>query len=59
MKYVRKTVDRYDLMVDYGTGFECVTSEETMKEARKRRGEYAENDWDYKAMKIVKRRVKK
>lgn len=56
-KPVRKTVDEYQVMGNYGQGWECVTSEETRKEARERLKEYIENE-SGTAFKIVKKRVK-
>ena len=43
MAYKRKTVDRWDIMTDYGTGFECECSEYSRKLARQREKEYREN----------------
>lgn len=40
MAYIRKTVDRWDIMTDYGYGWEC---EYTRKEALQRLKEYREN----------------
>lgn len=34
MAYIRKTVDRWDIMTDYGYGWECECSEYTRKEYR-------------------------
>lgn len=41
--YIRKTVDRWDIMTNYGYGWECECSEYTLKEARQRLKEYREN----------------
>lgn len=41
--YVRKTVDRWDIMTNYGYGWERECSEYTRKEALQRVREYAEN----------------
>lgn len=43
MAYQRKTVDRYDIITNYGYGWECECSEYTRKEARQRVKEYREN----------------
>ena len=41
--YIRKTVDRWDIMTNYGYGWECECSEYTLKEAKHRLKEYREN----------------
>ena len=41
--YKRKTVDRWDIMTDYGYGWECECSEYTWKEAKQTAKEYREN----------------
>jgi len=45
MAYTRKTVDRWDIMVNYGygDGWEWEISEYTRKEAKERLKEYREN----------------
>lgn len=43
MAYIRKTVDRWDIMGNYGYGWECECSEYTFKEAKQRLKEYREN----------------
>jgi hypothetical protein len=43
MAYIRKTVDRWDIMGNYGYGWECECSEYTLKEAKQRLKEYLEN----------------
>lgn len=43
MAYIRKTCDRYDIMTNYGYGWECECSESTYKEAKQRAKEYREN----------------
>jgi predicted SprT family Zn-dependent metalloprotease len=43
MAYVRKTIDRWDIMSNYGYGWECECSEYTRKEAEQRLKEYREN----------------
>ncbi len=42
--YTRKTVDIWEIQGNYGCGWECVTAEETRKEARERFREYTENE---------------
>jgi hypothetical protein len=39
----RKTIDRWDIMTNYGYGWECECSEYTYKEAKERYKEYKEN----------------
>jgi hypothetical protein len=55
MKYQRKTADEFDVESNYGQGFEIVTCESTLKEARARRREYEANAGG--VYRIVKRRV--
>lgn len=43
MAYIRKTVDRWDIMSNYGYGWECECSESTFKEAKQTLKEYREN----------------
>lgn len=43
MKYQRKTRDRWDIITNYGYGWEVECSEYTHEEAAKRRQEYCEN----------------
>lgn len=43
MAYARKSIDRWDIMTNYGYGWECECSEYTYKEAQQRVKEYAEN----------------
>ena len=59
MAYVRKTYDEYDIVTNYGYGWEVECTEETMKEARQRKKEYLENACGLIGIKIVKRRVRK
>ena len=46
MAYTMKTVDIYEIQVDYGFGygFETVCSEDNYKEAKQRLKEYRENE---------------
>ena len=43
MAYQRKTRDRWDIMTNYGYGWECECSEYTAKEAKQTAKEYREN----------------
>ena len=43
MGYRRKTIDRYDIMTNYGYGWECEVSEYTYREAKQRLKEYRQN----------------
>lgn len=53
--YIRKTRDIFELMGNYGCGWEYITEEETQTEARRRLAEYRENAPGY-PYKIVKKR---
>ena len=41
--YTRKTIDRWDIMTNYGYGWECENSEYTYKDAKRSYKEYCEN----------------
>jgi len=41
--YQRKTIDRWDIMTNYGYGWECENSEYTRKDAKRSLKEYREN----------------
>jgi len=43
MAYVRKTRDRWDIMTNYGYGWECENSEYTREDGRRSLKEYREN----------------
>lgn len=43
MAYQRKTRDRWDIMTNYGYGWECENSEYTRADARRSLKEYREN----------------
>ena len=59
MAYQRKTIDIWEIQGNYGYyGFECVSTEETIKEARQTLKEYRENETGI-SFRIVKKRVKK
>ena len=56
MTYQRKTRDRWDIMTNYGYGWECECSEYTWKEAKQTAKEYRENT--HAAVRIEKHREK-
>ena len=56
--YTRKTVDRYDIMTNYGYGWECECSEDNYKEAKQRLKEYRENSCGRWSTKLEKHREK-
>lgn len=58
MAYQRKTRDRWDIMTNWGYGWECECSEYTRKEARQRLKEYIENVGDRCAVRLEKHREK-
>ena len=43
MVYKRKTIDRWDIMTNYGYGWECKNSEYTLSDAKRSLREYREN----------------
>lgn len=43
MAYIRKTRDRWDIMTNYGYGWDCECSEYTWADARRTAQEYREN----------------
>jgi hypothetical protein len=57
MAYIRKTQDEYQLLANYGQGWEVETTEETRKEIKERLKEYRDNAPQY-SYKIVTKRVK-
>jgi len=54
----RKTIDVYEMHVNYGQGWEHETTEFTLKDARAQRKTYRENCPEYPT-KLVRRRVRK
>ena len=54
--YIRKTRDEYEIQGNYGYGWECETTEETLKEAKAQAKCYRENV-NY-PIRIVKKRIK-
>lgn len=59
MAYVRKTYDEYEIVTNYGYGWEVECTESSMKEARQRVREYRENARGLISIRIVKRRRRK
>ena len=57
MSYVRKTEDVYSIRGNYGSGFEEVTTEETMKDALRCLKDYRDNVPQY-PHKIAVKRIK-
>ena len=58
MIYIRKTIDEYRLLCNYGYGWECILIEETKKYIIKRKREYIENAPQYPYI-VIKKRVRK
>lgn len=56
--YQRKTVTEYVMQGSYGCGWEDLTTEDSLREAKKRLREYDENE-EYARHRIITRRVKK
>lgn len=56
--YIRKTRDRWDIMTNYGYGWECECSEYTRTEARKTLKEYFQNACGRFSVRLEKRREK-
>lgn len=56
MAYIRKTRDEYEIQGHYGYGFECVTTEETWRDAKMQIKCYRENE-PGTAFRIIKKRV--
>jgi len=59
MAYVRKTYDQYEVVTNYGYGWETEVTEDTYIEALMRKKEYIENVRNLIGIRIVKRRVRK
>jgi hypothetical protein len=57
MAYTRKTTDEWEVLANYGYGYEVVTTETTLKGAKQQAREYRENDVMALDVKIKKRRV--
>ena len=58
MAYKRKTRDRWDIMTNFGYGWEWECSEYTRKEAHRRLKEYKENCGDRCKVRLEKHREK-
>lgn len=58
MAYERKTIDTWELQLNYGYGWKYTLTEFTRKEARARLKECRENQPQYPA-RLVKKRVRK
>ena len=58
MSYIRKTEDVYSIMGNYGSGYEEVTTEETMEDALRCLKDYRDNEPQYPFF-IKKTRVRK
>ena len=58
MSYKRKTRDRWDIMTNYGYGWECECSEYTYKDAKQTLKEYRENSCDRFYVRLEKHREK-
>ena len=59
MAYIRKTEDEYQIVTNYGYGWEVEVTEPTRAEARKTAKEYLENAQGLMGIKIVKKRIRK
>ena len=56
MAYVRKTYDEYEIVTNYGYGWEVEVTEPTYKEAKQTYREYLENARGLLGIKIIHRR---
>ena len=59
MAYIRKTYDEYEILTNYGYGWEVEITEPTMKEAKQTVREYKENARNLIDIRIRKHRVRK
>lgn len=56
--YTRKTRDVWEVQGNYGQGWECVTVEESRKDARERLREYRDNEPMYPhRIKLTRERI--
>lgn len=56
--YTRKTRDVWEVQGNYGQGWECVTSEESRKDAKERLREYRDNEPMYAhRIKLTRERI--
>lgn len=58
MAYERKTRDEYEIVTNYGYGWEVELTEDTAEEARERKREYLDNAKGLVGIYIRKRRVR-
>ena len=58
MSYQRKTRDRWDIVTNWGYGWECECSEYTLKEAKQTAHEYRENSSGRYLVRLEKHREK-
>ena len=58
LMYTRKTRDRWDIMTNWGYGWECECSEYTLSEARKTYREYRDNSDGRFSVRLEKHREK-
>ena len=56
MAYQRKTRDRWDIMTNWGYGWECENSEYTRVDAKRSLSEYRENSYGRYKVKLEKHR---
>ena len=56
--YKRKTTDIYNIVTNYGYGWEIECSESTLKEAKQTKKAYLDNARELKGIRIEKRREK-
>ena len=59
MSRERKTIDRWDIMTNYGYGWECENSEYTREDAKRSYKEYKENLSGQADVRLEKHREKK
>jgi len=56
MAYQRKTIDRWDIMTNWGYGWECENSEYTREDARRSLKEYRESYAGIASVRLEKHR---
>lgn len=57
--YVRKTIDRWDILTNWGYGWDVECSEYTRKDALARYREYRDNSDGRYSVRLLKKREKK
>lgn len=57
--YIRKTIDVYNIITNYGYGEEIECCEYTFAEAKQRKKEYLENARGLLSIRIEKKRIRK